>query len=487
MRLSLEVDPNVFLGASTAADLHSDHDRTHRLHRGAVGSTPRHLYASLVPASAPLLPRARRANEAVINTPRRIVADAVTSKSGSTGQGPTHLPLRASATRYKNFRPACQHIKRAAYRVRPPRRADALLRSRPRGCGSRRLLFVSRQLTPNATSSGLSPCHRLPKNMFPMLRHRPCRLDRPLEGDDGPKESRSDGAAPVYVVQPTRDSVGIERADHRDRSPHGFGPPLLAQPVRSVRRYLVKGVAPGSCSKSVPASSRSWFASTIPMSGRRDVSHCTPTHCSMSPCPTSIPWRTQSKEQRLGGCRRLGRPAAGPCAWRVHARHFGRFRLASTDRLHPAGFADFPDPIRTQHTPVLGLSRGGRVAPVWPTPPTPGRAASGGVADARTCCSARKRYAPDGMQPRRSRAATCRCRPRLAQRTGWTSRRLLLTIYRPTFDGEWHASRRETFRRRGEVAEPARTTRSRSHRRWFVAPAFSTIRQAENSSSVSRL
>ncbi|MEO7294549.1 MAG: citrate synthase [Candidatus Limnocylindria bacterium] len=218
-----EVDPKVAEALDLLLILHADHEQnastsTVRL----VGSTHANLYASISAGISALWgPLHGGANEAVINTLERIVADGGdVQKWVDKAKDPNHsFRLAGFGHRvYKNFDPRAEIIKRAAERVLIATGADDRLfevAQRLEDVALRDEYFVSRKLYPNVDfySGLIYRAIGFPKNMFTncfaigrlpgwiaqwreMLTSDDARIGRPRQ---------------VYIGPAARDYVPIER------------------------------------------------------------------------------------------------------------------------------------------------------------------------------------------------------------------------------------------------------------------------------------
>jgi citrate synthase len=218
-----EVDPKVAEALDLLLILHADHEQnastsTVRL----VGSTQANLYASISAGISALWgPLHGGANEAVINTLERIVADGGdVQKWVDRAKDPNHgLRLAGFGHRvYKNFDPRATIIKKAADRVLDATRADDALFEVAKRLEEVALsdeYFVSRKLYPNVDFYSGLIYHAIgfPKNMFTngfaigrlpgwiaqwreMMSVRETKIGRPRQ---------------VYIGPPTRDYTPIEQ------------------------------------------------------------------------------------------------------------------------------------------------------------------------------------------------------------------------------------------------------------------------------------
>jgi citrate synthase len=218
-----EVDPKVAEALDLLLILHADHEQnastsTVRL----VGSTHANLYASISAGISALWgPLHGGANEAVINTLERIVADGGdVQKWVDRAKDPNHgFRLAGFGHRvYKNFDPRATIIKKAADRVLDATRADDALFEVAKRLEEVALsdeYFVSRKLYPNVDFYSGLIYHAIgfPKNMFTngfaigrlpgwiaqwreMMSVRETKIGRPRQ---------------VYIGPPTRDYTPIEQ------------------------------------------------------------------------------------------------------------------------------------------------------------------------------------------------------------------------------------------------------------------------------------
>jgi len=218
-----EVDPKVAEALDLLLILHADHEQnastsTVRL----VGSTHANMYASISAGISALWgPLHGGANEAVINTLERIVADGGdVQKWVDKAKDPNHsFRLAGFGHRvYKNFDPRAEIIKRAAERVLIATGADDRLfevAQRLEDVALRDEYFVGRKLYPNVDfySGLIYRAIGFPKNMFTncfaigrlpgwiaqwreMLTSDDARIGRPRQ---------------VYIGPAARDYVPIER------------------------------------------------------------------------------------------------------------------------------------------------------------------------------------------------------------------------------------------------------------------------------------
>jgi citrate synthase len=218
-----EVDPKVAEALDLLLILHADHEQnastsTVRL----VGSTHANLYASISAGISALWgPLHGGANEAVINTLERIVADGGdVQKWVDRAKDPNHgFRLAGFGHRvYKNFDPRATIIKKAADRVLDATRADDALFEVAKRLEEVALsdeYFVSRKLYPNVDFYSGLIYHAIgfPKNMFTngfaigrlpgwiaqwreMMSVRETKIGRPRQ---------------VYIGPPTRDYAPIEQ------------------------------------------------------------------------------------------------------------------------------------------------------------------------------------------------------------------------------------------------------------------------------------
>jgi citrate synthase len=218
-----EVDPKVAEALDLLLILHADHEQnastsTVRL----VGSTHANLYASISAGIGALWgPLHGGANEAVINTLERIVADGGdVQKWVDRAKDPNHsFRLAGFGHRvYKNFDPRATIIKAAADRVLAATGADDALFEVAKRLEEVALsdeYFVSRKLYPNVDfySGLIYRAIGFPKNMFTngfaigrlpgwiaqwreMMSVRETKIGRPRQ---------------VYIGPPTRDYTPIEQ------------------------------------------------------------------------------------------------------------------------------------------------------------------------------------------------------------------------------------------------------------------------------------
>ena len=218
-----EVDPKVAEALDLLLILHADHEQnastsTVRL----VGSTHANLYASISAGISALWgPLHGGANEAVINTLERIVADGGgVQKWVDKAKDPNHaFRLAGFGHRvYKNFDPRAEIIKRAAERVLTATGADDQLfdvAQRLEDVALRDEYFVSRKLYPNVDfySGLIYRAVGFPKNMFTncfAIGRLPgwiAQWREMLTSDD----SRIARPRQVYIGPAARDYVPIER------------------------------------------------------------------------------------------------------------------------------------------------------------------------------------------------------------------------------------------------------------------------------------
>jgi citrate synthase len=220
---SYEVDPNVAVALDLLLILHADHEQnasasTVRL----VGSTHVNLYASISAGIGALWgPLHGGANEAVINTLERIVADGGNvQKWVDRAKDPNgSFRLAGFGHRvYKNFDPRATIIKRAAYRVLDATGADDALfevAKRLEEVALNDEYFVSRKLYPNVDfySGLIYRAIGFPKNMFTncfAIGRLPGWIAQWKEMMES-KESKIGRPRQVYVGPPTRDYVSIEQ------------------------------------------------------------------------------------------------------------------------------------------------------------------------------------------------------------------------------------------------------------------------------------
>ena len=191
-----EVDPKVAEALDLLLILHADHEQnastsTVRL----VGSTHANLYASISAGISALWgPLHGGANEAVINTLERIVADGGdVQKWVDRAKDPNHsFRLAGFGHRvYKNFDPRATIIKKAADRVLAATGADDALfevaQAARGGRPQRRVLRQPQAVPERRLLLGTHlPRHRLPEeHVHELLRDRPAAgLDRAVAGDD---------------------------------------------------------------------------------------------------------------------------------------------------------------------------------------------------------------------------------------------------------------------------------------------------------------
>ena len=218
-----EVDPKVAEALDLLLILHADHEQnastsTVRL----VGSTHANLYASISAGISALWgPLHGGANEAVINTLERIVADGGdVQKWVDRAKDPNHsFRLAGFGHRvYKNFDPRAEIIKRAAQRVLTATGADDQLfdvAQRLEDVALRDEYFVSRKLYPNVDfySGLIYRAIGFPKNMFTncfAIGRLPgwiAQWREMLTSDD----SRIARPRQVYIGPAARDYVPIEQ------------------------------------------------------------------------------------------------------------------------------------------------------------------------------------------------------------------------------------------------------------------------------------
>ncbi len=218
-----EVDPKVAEALDLLLILHADHEQnastsTVRL----VGSTHANLYASISAGISALWgPLHGGANEAVINTLERIVADGGdVQKWVDEAKDPNHsFRLAGFGHRvYKNFDPRAEIIKRAAERVLTATGADDQLfevAQRLEDVALRDEYFVSRKLYPNVDfySGLIYRAIGFPKNMFTncfAIGRLPgwiAQWREMLTSDD----SRIGRPRQVYIGPAARDYVSIEQ------------------------------------------------------------------------------------------------------------------------------------------------------------------------------------------------------------------------------------------------------------------------------------
>jgi citrate synthase len=220
---SYEVDPNVAEALDLLLILHADHEQnasasTVRL----VGSTHVNLYASISAGISALWgPLHGGANEAVINTLERIVADGGNvQKWVDRAKDPNDsFRLAGFGHRvYKNFDPRATIIKRAADRVLAATGADDALfevAQRLEEVALRDEYFVGRKLYPNVDfySGLIYRAIGFPKNMFTncfAIGRLPGWIAQWTEMMDS-KDSKIGRPRQVYVGPAARDYVSIEQ------------------------------------------------------------------------------------------------------------------------------------------------------------------------------------------------------------------------------------------------------------------------------------
>jgi citrate synthase len=218
-----EVDPNVAEALDLLLILHADHEQnastsTVRL----VGSTHANLYASISAGITALWgPLHGGANEAVINTLERIVADGGNvQKWVDRAKDPNNsFRLAGFGHRvYKNFDPRATIIKRAAERVLAATGADDALfevAQRLEEVALRDEYFVSRRLYPNVDfySGLIYRAIGFPKNMFTncfAIGRLPGWIAQWQEMM-GAEETKIGRPRQVYIGPATRDYVPIEQ------------------------------------------------------------------------------------------------------------------------------------------------------------------------------------------------------------------------------------------------------------------------------------
>jgi len=217
------VDPKVAEALDLLLILHADHEQnastsTVRM----VGSTHANLYASISAGISALWgPLHGGANEAVINTLERIVADGGgVQKWVDKAKDPNDsFRLAGFGHRvYKNFDPRATIIKRAADRVLAATGADDALFEVAQSLEEVALsdeYFVSRKLYPNVDfySGLIYRAIGFPKNMFTncfAIGRLPGWIAQWKEMMES-KESKIGRPRQVYVGPPTRDYVSIEQ------------------------------------------------------------------------------------------------------------------------------------------------------------------------------------------------------------------------------------------------------------------------------------